>query len=132
MKIKRPLSKARLQATHDAAEDTAGEYSLENGEPLPLVDLCPWILYRSDDAGVIVGQQVSFNAATRSAVVFNSHKIWSWFGAEEVGELAAYGCSEKSWVTKRVVGQRVVLDICEAIQVSEQALKSLTEPKWSK
>ena len=88
-------------------------------------------LVRCRDSGVFFAIVESRDG--QEAVLRNARNIWEWWGASSLNELAVRGTSKPELCKFPVaVDRKVVLDVIEIIDVTEEAAKSIDSVKeWS-
>lgn len=87
------------------------------------------VLLRTQSAGVHFGTLVSRTGS--EAVLNGSRRIWRWYGANTLSELATAGLdSTKSRVAVPVDGH-TVLGVIEVLPVSEAAASTIEASKWA-
>lgn len=112
-----------------AAVDEALERSLLTGEVLKARGLCPLVVVRTRGAGVHVGLLASYDMMSRTAVLLDSRRLWRWYGANTLSEVARDGVSGATRLA-RPVPQHGLADVSEILPVSAVAAPSLTESRW--
>ena len=86
------------------------------------------VIVRTYSAGVHFGYIVSQNG--KEVTLERSRRIWQWFGAWTLSEVATQGVD----VSKSKIGTEVTIILTEAIEIIDctpEAVKSLTSAKWS-
>lgn len=94
-------------------------------------DLGRVVLVRDNRAGIHVGTLVSFEAASKTAVLKDARKVWYWSGAASCHGIAARGLDHgKSKVCPKV--ERVTsCDVIEIIPCSKEGAASVADaPEW--
>ena len=112
-----------------AAADEALERNVLTGEVLRERGLCLLVVVRTRDAGVHVGLLADYNEMSRTAILLESRRIWRWYGANTLSEVARDGISGACRLA-RPIPQHAVMDVSELIPVSSAAAPSLTESRW--
>jgi hypothetical protein len=112
------------------AADEARERSLLTGEVLREKGLCPLVVVRTRGAGVHVGWLAEYDAASRTAVLLESRRIWRWYGAYTLSEVARDGVEMEGTRIARPIPHHLVADVSEILPVSETAAPSLTASRW--
>jgi len=90
------------------------------------------VMVRSGNAGVFYGQLVSREGT--EVILKNARRVWYWDGAATLSELATRGTSKPSncKFPAPTSGNHVILDVCEVIPVTPEALATLEAvPVWS-
>lgn len=113
-----------------AAVDEALERNILTGEVLRERRLCPLVVVRSRGAGVHIGLLASYDMMSRTAVLLDSRRLWRWYGANTLSEVARDGVSGAVRLA-RAVPQHSVLDVIEVLPVSAKAAPGLTESRWA-
>jgi hypothetical protein len=86
------------------------------------------VVIRTNSAGVHVGKLVSKTATT--VRLAESRRIWQWFGANTLNEVASSGtCMLKSRLSEPVAS--IELQWIEIIDVANPAIASLTTSRWA-
>ena len=86
-----------------------------------------YVLVRSKDSGVWMGEFVSLNGS--SVTLANARKIWRWRGANTTSELAIRGCEKKySRVAEPV--NTTVFGCCELIESNIIAWAAVCACGW--
>lgn len=84
---------------------------------------------RTYSAGVEIGVLASVSADGKQAKLTNSRKLWRWYGASTLHELASSGCDPRSKISEPVASVYLT-EVIEMIPCTEQAAKVLAELKW--
>ncbi len=88
-----------------------------------------YVVVRTYSAGVHVGELVSRKG--REVELSNARRVWQWFGANTLHEVALNGISAQSKVSEPT--PRIVLtEAIEVIDCSVAGEKSLRGALWSK
>jgi len=112
-----------------AAVDESLERNVLTGEVLRERSLCPLVVVRSRGGGVHIGLLAWYDLASRTAVLLDGRRLWRWYGANTLSEVARDGISGAVRLA-RPVPQHSVMDVSEVIPVSKEAAPSLTESRW--
>jgi hypothetical protein len=116
------------KAEEAAAGDEALEQrSLTTGEILKAKGLCPLVVVRTYGAGVHVGYLA--RAAGQEVELLEVRRLWRWYGANTLNEVASEGISGACRVSKPL-RQSVLPTVIEVLPVSEKAAPSLLESRW--
>ena len=86
------------------------------------------VIIRASRAGVFFGtvKEVNDTAAGREVVLKDSRRIWRWFGAASISQLAVEGTKEPDrCMFTVVVPEHSVIQVIEIIPCSEEAIKSI-------
>ena len=86
------------------------------------------VIIRASRAGVFFGtvKEVNDTAAGREVVLKDSRRIWRWFGAASLSQLATEGTKEPGrCMFTVVVPEHSVIQVIEIIPCSEEAIKSI-------
>ena len=92
------------------------------------------VLVRSRDAGVLFGQLVDADTDHAVVTLKNARRAWYWDGAATLSELATKGTTNPKGCKfpAPTTGEHVVLGVCEIIEVTPEALKTLEAvPEWT-
>ena len=90
------------------------------------------VMVRSSDAGVLYGELVARDGS--EVTLKHARKCWFWSGAATISELATRGTSKPSGCKfpMPTSGEHIVLGVCEVIEVTPKALKTLEAvPVWT-
>lgn len=79
-----------------------------------------YYIIRTDRAGVFFGRIKSRRPKHNSLVLADARKIWRWYGAYSVEDIAVAGISDSSRVT-RAVGEIEVYAPCQIIRCTKAA-----------
>jgi len=109
--------------------DEALDRNILTGEVLKEKRLCPLVVVRSRGSGVHVGLLADYDPKTQHAILLDSRRIWRWYGANTLTEVARHGISEESRVSEPCP-QMAVAEVVEVIPVSAEAAPSLTTSRW--
>lgn len=93
----------------------------------------PFVIIRGRDAGVHAGYLESLDRATKSCVLRGARRIWYWFGAASLSELAVYGASKPADCRfgARIDRQEIIGDVCEVIHCQDRGSVMIrTQPEW--
>lgn len=123
------MSKKANKGEVAAALDEALERNLLTGEVLRERGLCPLVVVRCRGAGVHVGLLAESNPAARSVTLLDARRLWRWYGANTLSEVARDGISGAVRLA-RPVPQHALFDVAEVIPVSTAAAPSLIESRW--
>jgi hypothetical protein len=110
--------------------DEALERGLLTGEVLRERGLCPLVVVRSTGGGVHIGLLAEANAAARAVTLLDARRLWRWYGANTLSEVARDGVTGAVRLAQPVP-QHVVMDVTEILPVSAKAAPSLTESRWA-
>ena len=88
-----------------------------------------YVVVRTFSAGVECGELVSQKG--KEVVLANSRKIWRWFGANTLHEVANHGVAAESKISEPV-GENLVTEAVEIITCTAKAEANLRAAKWSK
>lgn len=91
-----------------------------------------YVIVRTYSAGVFVGYIESRNG--QEVVMRNVRRIWCWYGATSLSELAVAGtCDPENCKFSEPVDREELLQAIEILDVTEAAKKSIAEVKeWKK
>ncbi len=87
------------------------------------------MIVRTYSAGVHCGELVSREA--KEVVLRDAKRIWRWFGANTLHEIALHGVSSSSKISESV-SQITLTEAIEVIVCSEEGEECLRGAKWSK
>lgn len=90
------------------------------------------VIIRSRDAGVFYGEIVSQKKDV--VILAGSRRVWQWAGAATLSELANRGTKNPAGCKfpAPIKGKHTVLGVCEIIEMTEEAVKSLDSVKvWT-
>lgn len=92
----------------------------------------PWVIVRSDRAGVFFGRLVDFDKVNAVVRLTECRRLWYWYGAASLSELAVSGTKKSDNCKFTVRVQDIsVLGVLEVIACTEIASKSINEvPEW--
>lgn len=123
------MSRAPTKAEKAVAADEAQVRSLRTGEVLRERGLCPLVIVRTRDAGVLVGLLADYDPVAEVVTFLESRRIWRWRGANTLHEVATEGIAEQSAISQPIYGQEV-LGVAEVLPVAPKAAPSLTKSRW--
>lgn len=84
----------------------------------------PWVIIRSRDAGVFLGQLVKEKDGR--VELENSRRIYYWDGAATLSQLANDGVSKpQNCKFPAVLLKHTVIGVCEIIPATDKAVKSI-------
>ena len=86
-------------------------------------------IIRTYSAGVHFGTLESIDG--KAAVLVDARRIWQWYGANTLNEIAATGVAAKSRISNPVPCI-LLTEAIEVIPVTDDAAKSLESVGWSK
>lgn len=87
-------------------------------------------IIRTYSAGVFWGVLDTHDAATGTATLRDSRRIWAWTGATELTQVANHGVGEGSRVSE-TARRRLVAEVIEIIPTTEEANQSIGgQPDW--
>ncbi len=113
----------------NVANDEAQTRSLLTGEVLREKSLCPLVVVRTRGAGVHVGYLAKVDTMSRTVELLESRRLWRWYGANTLSEVALDGVSGAVRLAKPE-RSKPLFDVCELCEVSQKAAPSLTESRW--
>ncbi len=90
------------------------------------------VIIRAKSAGVFFGtvKEVNDTAAGREVVLNNSRRIWRWYGAASISQLAMEGTKEPDRCMFTVtVPEHSVIQVIEIIPCTDEAVKSIESVK---
>lgn len=87
-----------------------------------------YVVVRTYSAGVECGELVSRKG--REVVLANARKIWRWFGANTLHEVANNGVSVESKISEPVK-QNTLTEAIEVIECSAAGEANLRAAKWA-
>lgn len=127
--VERRNMRKATQSEESIAADEAQARSLITGEVLREKGLCPLVVVRTRGAGVHVGYLARIDPLSRSCELLESRRLWRWYGANTLSEVALEGVSGAVRLAKP---ERVkpLFDVSEICEVSPKAAPSLTESRW--
>lgn len=111
------------------ASDEAQIHSLITGEVLRAKGLCPLVVVRTYGAGVHIGYLARI--AGQEAELLEARRLWQWFGANTLNEVASEGVSGNVRLSKPL-RQAALTSVIEVLPVSDAARASLTESRWAR
>lgn len=91
----------------------------------------PYVLVRSDRAGVFVGY---LQSKEKDVVILRKcRRLWYWDGASSVSEIAVYGVSKPENCKFPVpVEEAEIMGVIEILQVTEEARNNISSvPVWT-
>jgi len=89
----------------------------------------PFVVVRTYSAGVHVGTLKSRKG--REVVLSNAKRIWRWFGANTLHEIALRGVGSQSKVSE-AVAEITLTEAIEVIVATSEAAKNLARATWAK
>lgn len=87
----------------------------------------PYVLVRTCSAGVHIGSLCSQKG--QEVILENARRIWRWFGANTLHEIALRGVGEKSRISE-AVPKIILTEAIEIIPVRDEAQKNLDRSIW--
>lgn len=123
------MTKVATKAERAVAADEAQERSLSTGEVLRERGLCPLVVVRTRGAGVHIGLLAEFDRISKTAVLLENRRLWRWYGANTLNEVATKGVSGAVRLSEPVDAHEV-FEVTELLPVSESARESLTKSRW--
>lgn len=91
-----------------------------------------YVIIRTQNAGVFAGylDADDYSGADRTAVLYNSRRIWFWAGANSLSELATAGTSKPSECKfPAAVGKHELTQVIEVLYCTAVAQKSIESVK---
>lgn len=86
-------------------------------------------IIRTEKAGVFYAEIVELDKAEQWATLKNARRIWQWYGAKELCQIATIGIDSNSKVT--VKSDLIVLGITEVHNCTEEAVSKIEAvPEW--
>lgn len=89
----------------------------------------PFVVVRTHSAGVHVGTLVSRKG--KEVALSNARRIWRWFGANTLHEIALRGVGAGSKVSESVA-EITLTEAIEVIVATTEAAKNLAGATWAK
>jgi hypothetical protein len=89
----------------------------------------PYVVVRTYSAGVECGELVSHKG--KEVVLANARKIWRWFGANTLHEVANNGVAAESKISEPV-SQNTLTEAIEVIRCTPKGEASLRAAVWAK
>jgi hypothetical protein len=89
-----------------------------------------FVIVRTQTAGVHVGTLKEYSG--KEAILVNSSRIWRWFGANTLDDLAVAGASEERTKISAQAPLKVLTEVIEIILCTETATENLSRPRWSR
>ena len=87
------------------------------------------VIIRADRAGVFFGELSSRNG--REVELKDARRIWCWYGATTLSQLANSGLDQKKSRVCEPVKSILILDAIEVIPCTEKAIANLEgAPEW--
>ena len=87
------------------------------------------VIIRADRSGVFFGELASRNG--REVELKDARRIWSWYGATTLSQLANSGLDKKKSRVCEPVKSILILDAIEVIPCTEKAIANLEgAPEW--
>ena len=121
------MSRKATKTETEIAADEAQTHSLITGEVLREKGLCPLVVVRTYGAGVHVGYLARISG--QEAELLECRRLWQWFGANTLNEVASEGVSGNVRLSKPL-RQAALTSVIEVLPVSDAARASLTESRW--
>ena len=82
------------------------------------------VIIRGDRSGVFFGELVERNG--REVKLKNCRRLWQWYGANSISELAVNGTTRPSECKFTVIVEEIeILDAIEVIPCTEKAINSI-------
>lgn len=86
----------------------------------------PYVIVRATGAGCHAGELVSDRG--QRIELRNARRLWRWYGAQTLSELAVYGASKPAECRfAPTVARQVILDACEIIYCQPEGEKMIRE-----
>ena len=123
------MTRKATKTETEIAADEALTHSLITGEVLRAKDLCPLVVVRTYGAGVHVGYLARI--VGQEAELLECRRLWQWFGANTLNEVASEGVSGNVRLSKPL-RQQALTSVIEVLPVSDAAKASLTESRWAR
>ena len=112
------------------AKDEAQERSILTGEVLRARGLCPLVITRARDSGVLIGYLARYDRENKDVELYDTRRLWNW----REGRNTLHEVSQKGVISARisepVPGPHAVLDVCEILPVSDEAAPLLLKSRW--
>ena len=89
----------------------------------------PYVVVRTYSAGVHVG--VLVKRAGQEVTLTEARRIWRWYGANTLNEIALRGLDANRSRVSEPVGEIVLTQAIEIISTTATAEKNLREAKWN-
>lgn len=87
------------------------------------------VIIRADRSGVFFGELSSRNG--REVELKDARRIWNWYGATTLSQLANSGLDQKKSRVCEPVKSILILDAIEVIPCTEKAIANLERaPEW--
>ncbi len=86
------------------------------------------VIVRAKDAGVHFGYLKAHSG--NEVTLTNSRRIWRWFGAWTLSEIATTGLDQSKSRVAAVVDEITILDACEIITCRPEAISSIEGATW--
>ena len=88
----------------------------------------PYVVVRTYSAGVHCGELVSRNG--KEVTLQNARRIWRWYGANTLNEVALFGVADNSRVSEPVA-RLVLTEAIEIIDATADGESSLRAATWT-
>lgn len=90
-------------------------------------------IVRGEKSGVFLGEITFLDTASKTVELKNVRRLWRWYGAETVEDLAKFGVSRPNDCRFPVlVGKKLIQDYCEITEATDESVNSLMEVKiWT-
>lgn len=89
----------------------------------------PYVLIRTYSAGVHFGELVSRKG--KEVVLANARRIWRWFGANTLNEIATKGVDQSRSRISQPVASITLTESIEIIDVTTEARTNLEASPWA-
>ncbi len=86
------------------------------------------VLVRTYSAGVHFGELVDRNG--KEVTLRNARRVWRWFGANTLNEVALRGVSSESKVSEASPGNQVLTEAIEILDMSAAAIERFVSQGW--
>lgn len=86
------------------------------------------VLVRTYSAGVHFGELV--DRKEKEVTLRGARRIWRWFGANTLNEIALRGVSSESKVSEAAPGNQVLTEAIEIIDMSTAAVERFAAQGW--
>ena len=120
------------ELTIGQAKELAAMFSKQDNPKAGLLDglIGKHVIVRSSMAGVFLGVLKEYQDTNVS--LENSRRLWYWSGASSLSELAKFGVARPDECKfPCVVPSIIVNDVCEVLEASKDAVKSIISvPEW--
>ena len=88
-----------------------------------------YVVVRTLNAGVHVGELVEHEPKDKVAVLANVRRIWHWRGANTLNEISLHGVGPGSKVSEPAE-LNTLSDVLEVLRATDEARKNLEAGKW--